>query len=396
MNTDSLTPQEIETYRKYFRKMDGFSNYQWGGYSSKPVPVLEEVKKWLDYNGVLPADPDISRNMLLLREDLRDRLAEHINALPDEITITDHTTIGINIIGWGLDLKEGEAVLLSKGEHPANLIPWYNLKQRNGIVLDFLEVHKCDEDLLNELEKKLKGRKYRIVSLAHVSRNNGYRLPVKKIASMAHKYGVFVHFDGAQSAGSIPLDVADIGCDAYSFCGHKWFLGPQGTGALYVNGNRADDILPTWVGSKSQESYDLDGNVIWKADMRRHEYGTCDLSLCGGWLKSMNMMGELGFPRIFKTIENKAQMFKDLLISINPDFLDTPYDAASSSGIVTFNLGGIKVDEFLIRIWEEERILLSALEDPFLIRACIHFVNSDKEIHKLVSYLGDYVNGKKI
>lgn len=396
MNNESLTPKEIDDYREYFRGMDSFSNYQWGGYSSKPVPVLEEVKKWLDYNGSLPADPEIIGNMAIMRENLRSNLAEHLNALTDEITITDHTTIGINIIGWGLNLQKGEAVLLSKGEHPANLIPWYNLKQRNGIVIDFLEVHKRDEDLLTELREKLKKRKYRVISLAHVSRNSGYRLPAKEITSLAHEYGVFVLFDGAQSVGSIPVDVADIGCDAYSFCGHKWLLGPQGTGALYVNGNKTREILPTWVGSKSQETYDLNGNVTWKADMRKHEYGTSAHALYAGWLKSMEMMGELGFERIFKTIENKTQMFKEQLISIDPDLLETPYDATNSSGIVTFNLGGIATREFLTKIWEEEKVLLSPLEDPLLIRACIHFVNSDDEINKLTSYIRDYVNEKTL
>jgi L-cysteine/cystine lyase len=387
--------EEIEAFRKHFAGMDGFVNYQWGGYSSKPRPVLEETMHWLEFEGRIPAGPEIGAEVQEMVQRTRGRIARHVGASDGEIALTGHTSAGINIVAWGLGLKPGERVVLSRHEHAANVIPWYNLAERTGCSVEFLDAHQEAGATLEDAERLLRRGSCRVLAVSHVSRHTGYRLPVKELSALAHRHGVFVLIDGAQSAGSIPIDVKEIGCDAYSFCGHKWFLGPQGTGALYVAAERMGDVKPSWVGSKSQSSFDWNGHWTPRPDMQRHEFWTTAWALFAGWNKSMEMMESLGYGRIFETISSGVRDFKDGVVRrFGQNALLTPVPWEESSAILAIRLEGLNGRSSTDALWKNDRILVCPLEDPHAVRICSHFINTAAERERFLDALERLAGGR--
>ena len=92
----------------------------------------------------------------------------------------------------------------------------------------------------------------RVIQVSHLTAPTGILMPVKEIAAMARARGIWFHIDGAQSAGAFPFDLHEIGCDSYGTSGHKWLGATHGTGFLYINKNRLDEVMPTEVGAYSE------------------------------------------------------------------------------------------------------------------------------------------------
>jgi selenocysteine lyase/cysteine desulfurase len=386
-----LKKSEIIQFRKQFINIDNFINYQWGGYSSKPLSVLDEVCSWQKYEGMLPSSREIHTAVKEMKTAFRKKLAAFTGCREGELALTDHTTNGINLIGWGIRLSPGDRIILTKHEHPANILPWYNLARRFSCEVVFLDALHSDSMLLEQLETVLKAGHCKVISVSHVSRQTGFRLPVRELSAAARSYGVFSLIDGAQSIGNIPVDVREIGCDAYALCGHKWMLGPQGTGALYVRRDAMKKLLPSLIGSKSQMSYDLQGNVEWKPDMDRYEYGTSAVTLFAGWLKAMQLIEELGWDRVFSTIAAKAHSFKHRLRETFGNIVVTPMDQEKSSGIITIRLNKGTGVEFSAYAWERGSIQVSSLEQPDQVRICSHFVNTEDEQEQFFALLHAYL-----
>jgi L-cysteine/cystine lyase len=371
------------------------SYFQWGGYSAKPNEVIEETIDWLRKIDSCPANPEIHEAIQALTEKTRKTLAELLNVQSEEIVITENTTVGHNIIALGIDFRENDTIVLSRHEHPANILPWYALAERKGLRVVLLDAFQDDEKLLHQLQQVLQSNCVRMVSLSHVSRNTGYRLPVRKAAELCRTYESFFLVDGAQSFGNIPVDIRSIGCDAYSFCGHKWTFGPQGTGGLWLAQESMDKVRPSLVGSKSQSTYDLDGKVVWKPDMRRYEYGTRNFALIAGWLKALELIGMAGWEKYYKIIQETTGLWKNTLSSTVPGMVITPREWERSSGIFVLEFPGKDAGAFSDWLYRKHGILCSRLENTIeKIRICNHVVNDDEERGELAEMAIKFAKGE--
>ena len=392
--TQILSDEEIRAFRDGFPESESFVNYQWGGYSSKPRAVMAESKRWLDRISVLPADPDLGEDTEALRSSLRKKLSSILGVSTEEIAFTTNTTNGINIVAWGLDLKEGDRILLSKHEHPANILPWYSVADRRGLEVDFLGAHEDAARLMEDLEHHLASHSYRVLALTHVSRYTGFRLPVRQMIRRARGTGAFVLLDGAQTVGCLPVDLNELDCDAYAFCGHKWLFAPQGTGGLFVKKESVSAIEPSWVGVQSVVSYDKEGNRSWRNGMGKHEYGTRDLSGLAGWLKAIEMLDTVGFSRIYRTIELAVDNMKSEILSLGDDLLATDREWKNSSAIVAMHLRGTDARRFSEYLWKNHKILCAPVENDDRLRICHHFVNTEAERDRLLGVVSDLLTGR--
>ena len=170
-------------------------------------------------------------------------------ASKDEIVLTSGTTASINLLAntFGAKyIKAVDEILVSEGEHHSNLVPWQMLCERSGVRLRFIPVEENGEWDLREAERILSEGKVRLVSAAHISNVLGIVNPVEELVEMAHRHGAAVHLDGAQGIVHEEVDVRRIGCDFYSFSGHKLYAA-TGSGVLY---GRKDllETLPPWMG----------------------------------------------------------------------------------------------------------------------------------------------------
>lgn len=152
---------------------------------------------------------------------------------PARIVFTLNATDGLNLALWGL-LRPGDRVVTTTMEHNAVVRPLRELETR-GILVSWVQ---CDPQGcldLDDLTRALDERETRLVVMIHASNVNGLIMPAREAADLAHQHGALFLLDAAQTAGSMPIDVDEMGVDLLAFPGHKGLLGPTGTGGLYVS-----------------------------------------------------------------------------------------------------------------------------------------------------------------
>ncbi len=378
----------ISDIRRLTPATEDYAYFQTSGFSPKPEPVIEEVVRLTRFVSQGPAIPDVSQKIHEIFEATRGKVAQSLNAHPDEIVLGENATVGINIIANGIDWRPGDNVILSTHEHPGNRIPWYNFIKRYGLQLRFLEVNNDTDRMVEDLPRLIDART-RLISLSHVSRRTGLRFPAKEMTALAHDHNVPVLWDGAQSYGAIPVDVRDLDCDFYTFSGHKYIMAPQGTGGCYIRRDRIDWVKPSWIGSHSQKDFDLVGGLTLLDEAKRFEFGTRNLADQGGFGKALDLWAAIGWPNVFAAIASYTDKMKAALQQSVPNLiLETPLPYEQSAGIVTVSLPGFTSAGIYTSLLEHERVLVSSLEkDTSMIRISTHVFNTDEELDRLISGL---------
>lgn len=188
------------------------------------------------YGGVTHEHADKTRNAV----------AALIGCSADEILLTRSTTNAINIAALGMDLVPGDRVLTTDVEHEGGSAAWKYLEKRRGIVVDRVAIAPEDHDIKGIIERfdRAMTKRTKVVSLSHIITSTGLKMPVNEIVGLAKSRNILTIVDGAQAVGNTEVDVQKIGCDAYAAPGHKWLLGPKGTGFLYIRKGRASRIEP--------------------------------------------------------------------------------------------------------------------------------------------------------
>ncbi len=226
----------------------------------------------------------------------------------------------------------------------------------------------------------------RLVSVSHVSRRTGLRVPGREICDLAHRKDTPVLYDGAQSFGAIPIDVRDLDCDFYSFCGHKYTMAPQGTGGLYIRKDRIEWLQPSWIGSHSQKSFDQDGNMDLLDEAKRFEFATRSVPDHAGFGKALDIWAGLGWDSVFNGIEAYTDRMKAALLEIPGLVLETPLRYDDSSGIVTFSIPGLESGPMSESFQKNEKVLVSPLDFASeSTRVSTHVFNSEEDLDRLTS-----------
>lgn len=219
--------------------------------SQRPQSVISAINEWNSF-----ANANVHRAVHHLSacatdnyESGRESVRKFVNASKrEEIIFTSGTTASINLLAntiGGVLLKEGEAVLITEGEHHSNIVPWQILTQRIGAKLIYLPVDESGQWDMEQLDTLFESENIKFVSAAHISNVLGLVNPIERLIQTAHKYGAKVHIDGAQGIVHQEVDVKKIDCDFYSFSGHKIYAA-TGIGVLYGKESLLD-ILPPWM-----------------------------------------------------------------------------------------------------------------------------------------------------
>lgn len=224
--------------------------------------TIEETKKaWeeletlpLKYYGKWGAEP--------LAEKTRATAARFFNCDISEIVITSSTTNGMNSLAQGLRLKAGDHIITTDQEHGGGILCWEYYQKYHGVTVDRIAVPPGENNaaaIVTRISDRITD-KTKLISISHVFSSTGLRVPVAEISSLARSKGVLCVVDGAQAAGAIQVDVKKLGCHAYATSGHKWLMGPKGTGILYLSNESRDIIRPM----QFEESYNtyVDSNGV--------------------------------------------------------------------------------------------------------------------------------------
>jgi len=188
----------------------------------------------------------LSQRATTAYEGAREKVKRFINARESrECIFVRGTTEGINLVMHGYGRKfigEGDEIIISAMEHHANIVPWQMLCEEKGARLRVIPMNDAGELILDEYDALLNTRT-KLVAVTHVSNALGTINPIKEMIAQAHKYGVPVLIDGAQSAPHMPVDVQDLDCDFYAFSGHKMYA-PTGSGIVYGKAELLEKMNP--------------------------------------------------------------------------------------------------------------------------------------------------------
>ncbi len=256
----------------------------------------------------------------------------------EEIVFTTGSTMGINLVSyaWAAPRFEpGDEIVLSVMEHHANILPWHFLRERQGVVLKWVDI-EADGSLDPDRVIAAIGPRTRLVAITHMSNVLGTVVDVKAITAAARERGVAVLVDGSQAAVHGSVDVADIGCDFYVVTGHKLY-GPTGTGALYVRRERYAEMRPFLGGGDMIR--DVGKEVITYADPPlKFEAGTPGIVETIGLGVALDYMQGLGMANIAAHERSLRDYATARFAGLN--WLNIQGDAPGKGAIFSFTLQG--------------------------------------------------------
>jgi selenocysteine lyase/cysteine desulfurase len=221
---------------------------------------MRRVSETLEANPIAHYGRDAGE---VLIEDTRTVASRFLGCDLSELAVTTSTTNGMNAIAEGLRLNPGDRVLLPDQEHAGGLHCWQYLARHHGVQLDVVPIPRGEFDAGAIVSAFAKGIRAdtRVVSVSHVFSSTGLRMPVAELSALARSRGVLCVVDGAQSVGAIPVNVRELGCHAYATSGHKWLMGPKGTGLLFI-AKEAQSAIRPMAFEQSYKTYDGYGNGV--------------------------------------------------------------------------------------------------------------------------------------
>ncbi len=361
----------------------------------KPYRVINKMNEYyIDYNANSHrGDYDISFKVDDEIDYTRDLVKSFINAKrKDEIVFTKNTTDSLNMLVFGLFLNilhEDDEIILSSSEHASNILPWLILSIKKKVKITFVDSknEKLDlDDLFDKINNKTK-----VISLAQITNVSGDKRDIKKVCELAHKNGIYVVVDAAQSAPHMKIDVMDMDCDFLAFSLHK-MCGPTGVGILYGKYDLLKKMIPFTYGGGMNEDYNE--NKLKLAPIPyRFESGTGNISGIVGTSETILFLSEIGMDNIEK---HDKYLRKYLIKRLE----EIPYikvlNKYNEGSIVIININGILSGDLGLYLNSKKICVRSGkhcakmgdnTEDT--VRISLYFYNTYEEIDLLIDALKD-------
>ncbi len=288
--------------------------------TQKPLCVLDAMRnEYLNVNANVHRGVHyLSQKATDLHEAARERVRSFINAAStDEIIFTRGTTESINLVVSSFCdefMEEGDEIIVSVMEHHSNIVPWQLQAAKKGIAVKVIPMDDRGELKLDEMEK-LFTKRTKMVSVAHVSNVLGTVNDVDEIVEIAHRHGVPVMIDGAQSAPHMKIDVRAMDCDFFAFSGHKMY-GPTGVGVLYGKREWLDRLPPYQGGGEMIESVSFEKTVFAQLPFK-FEAGTPDYVATHGLATAIDYIERIGLDSIAEYEKELTQYCTEQLRSID-------------------------------------------------------------------------------
>lgn len=362
--------------------------------SQVPQLVIDRGSKYLaeEHSNVHRGVHYLSQHATTAYEAAREKIKRFIKAKEaKECIFVRGTTEGINLVAFSYGRKfvgEGDEILVSQMEHHSNIIPWQQVAEERGAKIRVIPMNERGELIIDEYENLLNERT-KIVAVAHVSNSLGTVNPIKEMVVTAHKFGVPVCVDGAQSVPHFPVDVQELDCDFFAFSGHKMF-GPTGSGVLYGKREWLDKMPPYQTGGGMIRSVSFE-KTTFAPIPDKFEAGTPAIAAGIGLGAAVDYINALDF--------NAAAAYEhELLEYATRRLSDIPGvtiigTAADKASVLSFTIEGVHPHD-IGTILDQEGIAIRAghhcaqpvmqfFEVPATARASFAFYNTREEVDKL-------------
>lgn len=344
-----------------------------------PQPVREALYRLTD-----DLDGDVSfqnrAKFDTLREEARSKLASMMGASSDEIAIVRNTSEANNLIVNGLNLKAGDEVVIFDQNHPTNNIAWDVRAARIGLTVKRVSLRnppESVEEVVKSFQSALSTRT-RVLSITDASNTTGVRLPTRELCRLAAEREIFTHVDGAQTFGSLVVNIHELGCDSYSGSAHKWFLGPKEAGLLYVKHERIAKIWPSVVGAGWGDKVDTSIKGARKFEM----LGQRDDAAVSAMGTTVDLHNLIGSSRIEARIRELAAALKQGLAKLPGAKLKTSMRPELSAGVCVVEFEGKDNHKIYDLLYSKHRIAAAPTGG---VRYCPHIYNTMEEIDRTIS-----------
>jgi len=369
-----------------------------GATSLKPYILSETIGDY--YNNYSAnahrGDYDISLKVDNVFENTRELVRKFINAnSADQIVFTNNTTDSLNKLIFGYfkhNLKSNDEVLITKSEHASNVLPWFELAEEIGIKVNYIPLDNSLKITIDNVKKSITPNT-KVISIAHITNVIGDKRPIEEIIKYAHKKGIKVVIDGAQSVPHTHIDVKKLNMDFLVFSAHK-MCGPTGVGVLYVKEDHLKSIKPIIVGGGMNSSFEYNGAKVYNNMPHLLEAGTPNIAGIIGFGSTINYLSKIGMNKIEKYISNLRRYSIEKLKEV-PNIII--YNEESEGSIITFNIKDIFPQDLAIYLNKYNiciragnhcaKILKEEIGAKNTCRISLYFYNTKEEIDKLVNVL---------
>lgn len=358
-------------------------------------PVTQEVV-YLHHAGVAPLCRPAAEAMQRLADDamrfgslhydqwmaayegVRQAAAQLIGAHRDEIATVKNTSEGIATIALGVDWRPGDRIVGFQEEFPANFFPWKRLERR-GVHVEWLSA----ADPLERIDQAARGA--RLLAISFVQYLSGRRADLDAIGEICHRHGCLFVVDAIQGLGAFPLDVNRARIHALAADGHKWLLGPEGCGILYVRQDLQDSIEPVefgWTNVANYADY-ASRDMTLRRDAGRYECGTLNTIGCYGLRAAIEFILEVGLDRIAPQVQALGDRIAAGVAAKGYEVLGTR-TPSTGAGIVSFRKADL--DSRLVVSHLRAKGIVAAPRQGW-VRASPHFYISPGDIERLLEAL---------
>ena len=285
------------------------------------------------------------------RESVRQKLAAFINASPEEVALTSNTTEGINLVVNGLDLKEGDEVLVTSLEHPGHINPWRLKGKRAGVKITQVPMPlfpKNPQEIVDAFAAAVTPRT-KIISISHTVFITGLIMPLKELSRLAHDKGLLILADSAHGIGMLNLDMKELGVDFFMSSPYKWLGAPTGVGLLYVRKEVLDKVWPTVASSG------------WDTAMgaaKLDPQGQRSDALLFALDEALDFNNRIGKSRIERRIKVLSGRLKQELGKTPGVKVHTPVDPYISAGLTAFSMTGAEPEKLVDYLREKYNLVV--------------------------------------
>lgn len=312
-------------------------------------------------------------------EEIRGTIAALINAHRDEIAFVNSTTQGIGLIAEGFPWREGDSVVTAAEEYPSNLFPWMNLNTR-GVRVRQVPTRAgriWPEDLVAAID-----RSTRLLAISHVEFATGFRNDLDVLAELCHERGLALFVDAIQGLGPHRIDVRTTPIDFLAADGHKWLLGPEGAGLLYVRGDWIDRLRPIGVGWHSVVgSYNTPvPEFRLKPSAQRWEGGSFNMPGLLTLGASLDLFFEWGLDAVVHRIADRAESVRELAASAGWTVHGSPRPS-DRSAIVALEREGVDCAAATLELRRTHGIVAACRRGR--LRISPHVYNDDSDLSRL-------------
>lgn len=358
-----------------------YLNCGWSG--PMTTHVAHAMRAFLDREMTLgPTTQAVFDERVAMRESYRALMAAVVGAEPEEITIAQNTTEGINTVLNGLPFPPESNVVTTSIEHPSGIIPAYYLRERRGVAVRIVRLTPDDtlEDTLEKFDAAIDARTA-LVLISEVSYATGQLLPLAGIVELAHRRGARVLVDGAQTAGHIPIDVRATDVDYYAFTAHKWLLGPDGVGALFVRRDLIPALEPAKVAGKAAAEWDFNGRLTPEREsITKFELTTVSGVVIAGAHVAAEQYLESGAAEVFERVRHLNRLAETRFARIPGVEIASPRIDQTRTGLFCFRLHGEPARRVSTYLQAYHRVVCRSVASEDVVRLSLHVYNTEDDI----------------